>query len=251
MFLEVDDLSLTYQAPDSEKEALRGLSFEIESGEFVSLVGPSGCGKSTLLAVVAGLEKPTGGEVRLHGRRIEGSLPAVGYMPQKDQLFPWRSIRSNITLGLEVQKKDKSSYAKAEELMEKYGLLDFASMTPDQISGGMRQRCALIRTLVTEPEFLLLDESFSALDYQTRVSVSVDTRDIIKNEKKTALLVTHDISESIMLSDRIIVMTSRPGRVKAVHDLLELRDVEPMQRLESDGYHKLLKMIWKELEIDG
>ena len=201
MILEIDNLSLTYQTPDSENEALKGLSFDIESGEFVSIVGPSGCGKSTLLSVIAGLEKPTDGAVRLHGKNIKDPITAIGYMPQKDQLFAWRSIRSNITLGLEIQKKDKASYDKAEKLMEKYGLIDFADMTPDKISGGMRQRCALIRTLVTEPEFLLLDESFSALDYQTRMSVSIDTRDIIKNEKKTALLITHDISESVMQSE--------------------------------------------------
>ena len=135
--------------------------------------------------------------------------------------------------------------------MKKYGVLDVASMTPDQLSGGMRQRCALIRTLVTDPEFLLLDESFSALDYQTRIAVSIDTRSIIKREHKTALLVTHDISESLMLSDRIIVMTKSPGRIHAIHDLSGLKDMPPEQRLEQAEYQLLLKEIWKELGIHG
>ena len=249
--LDVQNVGLIYQTPDREKEALQDMSFDISEGEFVSLVGPSGCGKSTLLNIIAGLEKPTSGKVLLKGEPIMGPGPAVGYMPQKDHLFGWRNIRSNVTLGLEIQKKDASYYEKAEQLMDKYGLMDVKDMTPDMLSGGMRQRCALIRTLVTDPSFLLLDESFSALDYQTRVSVSVDIRSIIKTENKTALLVTHDISESLMLSDRVIVMTESPGRVKAIHDLEKLKDVSPMQRMELEEYSALLKTIWKELDIHG
>ncbi len=251
MLLELDHIGLIYQTPITEKEAVRDVSFEIEEGEFVSLVGPSGCGKSTLLYLIAGLERPTSGKVLLHGKPVTSPTTAIGYMPQQDQLFPWRTIRSNVTLGLEIRKKEKAYYDRAEELMQKYGIRDVASMTPNQLSGGMRQRCALIRTLVTDPEFLLLDESFSALDYQTRISVSTDTRAIIKNEHKTALLVTHDISESLMLSDRIIVMTKSPGRIYKIHDLSQMKDVEPKQRPELAEYQLLLKTIWRELGIYG
>jgi len=158
--LELNSIGFIYQTPEREKEALKDLSFQIEDGEFVSLVGPSGCGKSTVLSIIAGLLKPTSGEVLLSGQRINGTTPEVGYMPQKDQLFGWRNIWLNVTLGLEIRKKDASYYEKAEKLMEKYGLSDVMQMTPGKLSGGMRQRCALIRTLVTDPEFLLLDEPF-------------------------------------------------------------------------------------------
>lgn len=251
VLLEVDNIGHVYQTPKLEKEALKDVSFQIEEGEFVSLVGPSGCGKSTLLSIIAGMEHPTFGEVRLGGRRVNGPTEEIGYMPQKDHLFSWRNIRSNITLGLEIQKKGPEYYQKADELMEKYGLHDAGDMMPDQLSGGMRQRCSLIRTLATDPGFLLLDEAFSALDYQTRVSVSVDIHSIIRNEKKTVLLVTHDISESLMLSDRVIVMTHRTGTVKKIHDLSALKDIAPMQRLEHEAYGAMLKEIWKELDIHG
>lgn len=249
MRLEVKNVGFIYQTPETEKEALKDLSFQIEDGEFVSLVGPSGCGKSTVLSIIAGLQKPTSGEVLLSGQQINGPSRDVGYMPQKDQLFGWRNIWSNVTLGLEIQKKDASYYEKAEMLMSKYGLHDVKQMAPNQLSGGMRQRCALIRTLVTDPDFLLLDEPFSALDYQTRVSVSIDTRSIIKNEHKTALLITHDISESLMLSDRIIVMTKSPGKVKSIHDMGSLKNIPPLERMEQEDYNRLLKGIWKELDI--
>ncbi len=249
--LKLEHVGLIYQTPEMEKEAVRDICFEIEEGEFVSLVGPSGCGKSTILYMIAGLEHPTTGRILLKGTPISAPSAEIGYMPQQDQLFPWRNIFPNVTLGLEIQKKGKRYYDRARELMDKYGVLDVASMTPDQLSGGMRQRCSLIRTLVTDPEFLLLDESFSTLDYQTRIAVSIDTRDIIKSEHKTALLVTHDISESLMLSDRIIVMDKNPGKIYAIHDLTQMKDLTPEQRLEHPEYQVLLKKIWKELGING
>ena len=250
MLLEVNDVGFVYQTPEREKEALKDVSFTIEQGEFVSLVGPSGCGKSTLLSILAGLEHPTSGVIHLGGQELSSPSPAIGYMLQKDHLFPWRSVRANIELGLEIQKKKDDAHRKAaERLMKCYGLWEAADMPPSQLSGGMRQRCALIRTLITDPEFLLLDESFSALDYQTRTAVSVDIRSIIKQEKKTALLVTHDISESIMLSDRIMVMSHAPGRIIAIHNLSAFRDVPPMDRVEHKEYQAVLKQIWKELDI--
>ncbi len=249
--LDVDHVGHVYQTPQREIEALKDVDFHIEEGEFVSLVGPSGCGKSTLLTIIAGLEHATYGEVRLNGRPVTGPTEEIGYMPQKDHLFSWRTIYSNITLGLEIQKKGPAYYRKAEELMEKYGLRDAGRMMPDQLSGGMRQRCSLIRTLVTDPKFLLLDEAFSALDYQTRVSVSIDIHTIIRNEKKTVLLVTHDISESLMLSDRVIVLTHRPGTVKKIHDLGVLKNLAPLERLEHEAFGSITREIWKELDSHG
>ena len=234
--------------------ALDHVSLSLDNGLY-GLTGENGAGKSTLIRILAGITEPDSGEFFLDGRPVipqsSEYKKGIGYMPQQDQLFSWRSIRSNVNLGLEIQKKGPAFYERAEELMKKYGVLDVASMTPDQLSGGMRQRCALIRTLVTDPEFLLLDESFSALDYQTRIAVSIDTRSIIKREHKTALLVTHDISESLMLSDRIIVMTKSPGRIHTIHDLSSLKDMPPEQRLEQTEYQLLLKEIWKELGIHG
>ena len=251
LLLEVNHVGHVYQTPACENEALKDVSFQIREGEFVSLVGPSGCGKSTLLTIIAGLERPTYGEVSIDGKRITAPTTEIGYMPQKDHLFSWRNIYSNITLGLEIQKKGPEYYRKAEEMMEKYGLGDVRHRMPDQLSGGMRQRCSLIRTLVTDPKFLLLDEAFSALDYQTRVAVSVDIHTIIRNEHKTVLLVTHDISESLMLSDRVIVLTHGPGTVKAIHELSALKDVPPMERLEHEAFGSMIKTIWGEIDIHG
>ncbi len=213
ILLETQNIGFIYQTPTTEKEALRDVSFTVEQGEFISLVGPSGCGKSTLLSILAGLENPTSGSILLRRRKMDGITQEIGYMPQKDHLFPWRSVMKNITLGLEIQKKhDTQHMENAERLMKMYGLWEVADQPPRQLSGGMRQRCALIRTLITDPDFLLLDESFSALDYQTRVSVSVDIRSIIKREQKTALLVTHDIAEAIRLSDRIAGLFAKQRR---------------------------------------
>lgn len=252
MLLETENIGFIYQTPTTEKEALRDVSFTVEQGEFISLVGPSGCGKSTLLSILAGLENPTSGSILLRGRKMDGITQEIGYMPQKDHLFPWRSVMKNITLGLEIQKKhDTRHMENAERLMKMYGLWEVADQPPRQLSGGMRQRCALIRTLITDPDFLLLDESFSALDYQTRVSVSVDIRSIIKREQKTALLVTHDIAEAIRLSDRILVMSHCPGTILAIHDLQMLRDALPMERMEKAAYMTIMKEIWKELGVDG
>ena len=249
MIVELQAVDLTYQAPDGEVDALRGVSFGIGEGEFVSLVGPSGCGKSTLLSVVAGLESPSAGAVYVDGEPVTAPSPKIGYMPQKDQLFSWRTIWANVTLGLEIQhQNNKERQAHVQDLLERYGLADFAHKTPSQLSGGMRQRCALIRTLATDPKILLLDEPFSALDYQTRLSVSADIYAIIRQEHKTALLVTHDISESISLSDRIVVLSQRPAGVKAIHTLEELRGIPPLDRRDHPAFRTYFNAIWKELD---
>lgn len=252
MIVQLNNVDMTYQAPDGEIDALRGISFGISDGEFVSIVGPSGCGKSTLLSVIAGLEPTSAGSVYIDGDLVTAPSSKIGYMPQKDQLFPWRNIWTNVTLGLELQRQNTAQrQAHVRELLTRYGLSEFLHKTPSQLSGGMRQRCALIRTLATDPKILLLDEPFSALDYQTRLSVSCDIYTIIREEHKTALLVTHDISESISLSDRIIVLSKRPAAVKSIHDLEELKGMSPMQRRDHPAFRKYFNLIWKELDING
>ena len=241
--------SFVYQAPDGEVEALRQVDIDIAPGEFCSVVGPSGCGKSTLLSVVSGLEPLTAGTVEVDGAPVRGPSGTVGFMPQRDQLFPWRTIRDNVTLGLTVTKnRTPEALAYADALLKRYGLWEFAGKRPSQLSGGMRQRCALIRTMATNPKILLLDEPFSALDFQTRLSVSSDISRIIRQEGKTALLVTHDISEAISLSDRIFVLSARPAVVKSTHDLTALQNLSPLERRDTDAFHTYFQAIWKELD---
>lgn len=212
--LEISGLALSYHTTEGETEALNNMTFSVSKGEFVAVVGPSGCGKTTVLSVIAGLLKPTAGSVYLDGKLVTSPSGNVGYMLQKDTLFEWLTISDNIRLGLKVR-KDRSDVSRnyAHSLLEKYGLADFANHYPTQLSGGMRQRVALIRTLAFKPKLLLLDEPFSALDAQTRLSVGDDVRSIIHDEKGTALLVTHDISEAIALADRVIVLSPRPAHV--------------------------------------
>ena len=250
MMIDLQHVALTYQSPDGEVEALRDISFQMEEGEFVSIVGPSGCGKSTLLSLIAGLERPTAGSILVDGEAVRAPTPKAGFMPQQDQLFPWQTIWGNVTLGLAIrQGNTPEAQSRVRELLARYGLTDFSEKLPGQLSGGMRQRCALIRTLAADPKILLLDESFSALDYQTRLSVSADICRIIRQERKTALLVTHDISEAISLSDRVVVLTSRPATVRSVHDLAELRDLSPMERRDHPAFRTMFHPIWKELDV--
>lgn len=186
--LEVKDICKTYQSQNGEIEALKNISFDICEGEYISIIGPSGCGKSTLLSIISGLENKTSGEIYIDGK--------IGYMLQKDNLLEWRTIYKNVLLGLEIQKENTpENRAYVEELLKKYGLYEFKDKYPTQLSGGMRQRVALIRTLAIRPKILLLDEAFSALDYQTRLMVTEDVYKILKAENITALMVTHDISE--------------------------------------------------------
>ena len=250
MMIDLRQVALTYQAPDGEVEALRGITFSVEDGEFVSIIGPSGCGKSTLLSLIAGLETPSAGTVELDGEPVTGTSSKIGFMPQRDQLFAWRSIWGNVTLGLELSRQNTPErQAHVRDLLDRYGLSGFAGKQPGQLSGGMRQRCALIRTLATEPKILLLDEPFSALDHQTRLSVSADIHRIIRQECKTTLLVTHDIPEAISLSDRIIVLSRRPATVKNIYDLSTLRSFSPMERRAQPEFQTLFNVLWKELDL--
>lgn len=250
MTVRFEQLRKTYQSPDGELLALDGVSFSVEQGEFVSLVGPSGCGKSTALNILAGLEEASGGRVLLDGEPVREASGKIGYMPQKDHLFPWRSIWSNVTLGLELQhRKNRENLDRVQALLERYGLGGFTHKLPGQLSGGMRQRCALIRTMATDPGLLLLDEPFSALDYQTRLAVSDDIHTIIRREGKTAILVTHDISEAVSMSDRVVVLSARPGRVRTVVELGELEGLTPMERRDHPRFHHYFNLIWKELDV--
>lgn len=202
--LEILNLSMSYHTLTGETTAIKNLSFEVGEGEFVSIVGPSGCGKSTLLSLISGLLKPSSGRICMCGREITGTTHHMGYMFQKDTLFEWRTIQQNIMLGLEIQHRDSYEQKKRlDEMLKKYGLGNFKNYYPRQLSGGMRQRVALIRTLAVNPEILLLDEPFSALDYQTRLAVADEVGTIIRKEQKTAILVTHDIADAISYSQTI------------------------------------------------
>lgn len=245
--LEFKNVKYFYQTKDDEIFALNDINFDVEEENFVSLVGPSGCGKTTMLSLTAGLLSPSSGEIILDGTsKID--TKKIGYMFQRDHLFEWRTVWKNITLGLEIQKPKNldEKLAFAEELLKKYDLYSFKNQKPRSLSGGMRQRVALIRTLALEPKLLLLDEPFSALDFQTRLSVCDDVYDIIKSEKKTAILVTHDISEAISMSDKIIVLSSRPATVKD-EIYLNLEGKTPLKKREAPQFARLFDKIWSEL----
>lgn len=237
--LQFQDVTYIYHTVRGELVAAKDLTFSVGEGEFVAIIGPSGCGKTTLLSLAAGLLKPSEGRIESRG--------SFGYMLQKDELFPWRTIEKNLFLPLEVRRQKSSEQRnRVRELAQKYGLGDFLSSYPAQLSGGMRQRAALIRTLATDPDILLLDEPFSALDYQTRLNVCEDVANIIRSEKKTALLITHDISEAISLADRILVLTARPARVAHAHQL-DFGDIPPLKRREQPGFSGWFERLWGEL----
>jgi NitT/TauT family transport system ATP-binding protein len=249
--MELRNVNMTYQSPNGEIHALKDINFTVSDGEFVCIVGPSGCGKSTLLSIISGLLAPTSGNIILNGEILNGPSRKIGYMLQKDHLFEWRTILKNVLLGVEIQKAVTPEIKeKAIQFLQTYGLYEFCDKYPDQLSGGMRQRAALIRTLVTDPQILLLDEAFSALDYQTRLAVSDDIYRIIKKEKKTAILVTHDISEAISMADRVLVFSHRPGTVKKVYDIvLTCQWRTPLNSREAPEFRHYFHEIWRELDI--
>lgn len=246
-FLSFIDVSYAYHNLKGETQAIQNLSFHINEGEFVAIVGPSGCGKSTILSLISGIFEPEEGEIVF---AKDGKRPMIGYMLQRDHLFPWRTIWSNCVLGLEIQEqKTKEKLALAEYLLKEYNLWEVRNKKPDELSGGMRQRAALIRTLVLKPDLFLLDEPFSALDFQTRIEVSDDISSIIRESGKTVILITHDLQEAISLSDRVIVLSSRPAHV--------IRDI-PI-RLSSEGkgvlaarsapeFNDYFNLIWEDLK---
>ena len=243
--LECRDVCFSYHSTNGETKALSNISFQINSGEFVAIVGPSGCGKSTLLSIIAGLLKPESGEVILHHTQQQ----KIGYMLQQDHLLEWRTIWKNILLGPEITGTlTKEKEALAKRLLTEYGLTKFKDKKPGELSGGMKQRAALIRTMVMEPALLLLDEPFSALDYQTRLMVSGDIGSIIRKTGVTAVLITHDLSEAISLADRVLVLTKRPASVK--NDIpidLTLSEHTPLSARNAPEFKKLFTLLWKEI----
>ena len=245
--LTMQNVTARYQSPDGELTAAENISLTVSQGEFVSIVGPSGCGKSTLLTIMAGLKRPSEGKVLLDGEPITGPGGKIGYMLQKDNLLEWRTIYKNILLGLEIRNRltpENIEYARG--LLRTYGLWDFRDRYPSQLSGGMRQRVALIRTLAVKPEIFLLDEAFSALDYQTRLTVTDDIYSILRREGQTMVMVTHDIPESVSMSDRVVVLSGRPARIKQIHTI-ELGDLTPLERRDDIRLNEYSNEIWKEL----
>lgn len=241
--LKLTDVSLNYHSKKGETPALKNISFEVNENDFIAIVGPSGCGKTTVLSLISGLLKPSSGTIT---NAYENQM---GYMFQRDHLFEWRTIWQNVILGLEIQKKkSQENYDYIESLLIKYGLIDFKDKFPRELSGGMRQRVALIRTLALKPQVLLLDEPFSALDYQTRLNVCDDVSNIIACENKTAILVTHDISEAISMANKIIILTARPASVKKILPIDLKKYGTPFQRRECHEFSGLFDEVWKDLE---
>lgn len=249
--LSFDHISYSYHSVYGETLAIDDLSFQVKEGEFLAVVGPSGCGKSTLLSIIAGLIEPDDGRILFENEERKKSGINIGYMLQRDHLLEWKNMYQNAALGLAIQKKsdNKDKLMLLNHLFETYGLVSFDHAKPSELSGGMRQRVALIRTLLMEPDLLLLDEPFSALDYQTRLEVSDDIWKIIKREKKTAILITHDISEAISMGDRVLVLTKRPASLKKEIPIrLTFEDeISPFKARSAPEFHDYFNEIWEEL----
>lgn len=241
--LTLENVSYSYHTLLGETAAIEDITLNVKKGEFISIVGPSGCGKSTLLSLISGLSKPDHGTIKLYGNQN------IGYMFQKDNLFEWRSVYKNATLGLDINHRaTKENLAKVNSLFDSYGLSNFKNVRPSQLSGGMRQRAALIRTLALEPDILLLDEPFSALDYQTRLEVCDDIGTILRKEGKTAILVTHDLSEAISMGDRVVVLSNRPATIKDIVDIhFNLENRTPISCRNEPEFKDYFNKIWKEL----
>jgi NitT/TauT family transport system ATP-binding protein len=249
--LEIKDVNMNYHTKNGVTEAIKNISFNIEEGDFVSIVGPSGCGKSTLLNIISGLLEPSSGEVVYNDPDVKNNLDKMGYMFQKDYLFPWLTVRENVLLGLKIKGfLTVDNIERADNLLKNYDLEKFKDHKPTQLSGGMRQRVALIRTLALNPRILLLDEPFSALDYQTRQKLTDDVYEIIKREGKTAIMVTHDIGEAIIMSKRVIVLTKRPATIKDDMKIVFANsDKTPFNKRREPEFNKYFSKLWQ--EVDG
>lgn len=247
--LEVRDVCLSYHSISGETSALSHISFDLMPGEFLAIVGPSGCGKSTLLNLICGLLKAEQGTILMEGQPVSSGDPRIGYMLQKDHLLEWRSVYKNVLLGLEIRKEvTPKKLALIDEMLSTYGLDKFRDARPSELSGGMRQRAALIRTLALKPDLLLLDEPFSALDYQTRLNVSDDIGKILQKTNKPAILVTHDISEAISMASRVIILSARPATIQRIVPIqLEIEDRTPLSSRNAPNFKSYFNLIWKEL----
>lgn len=248
-FLKFDHVSHHYFSSKGYTKALDSISFSVKEGEFVSLLGPSGCGKSTILSIIARIFKQTEGKVLLKEQSISDSTLAIGYMLQQDYLFPWKTIIDNVLLGPKISKTEtKETTEKALELLHEVGLSEVANDYPNSLSGGMRQRVALVRTLITNPEILLLDEPFSALDYLTKLKLEDLVSELFKTYRKTAVLVTHDIGEAISMSDRIILLNANPGSIAKVFEVpIELRHETPLLVRRHPKYQIIFDKIWEKV----
>ncbi len=243
--LKIEHLKKFYHDKNGEIEAIKDIDLDIYDKEFLSIVGPSGCGKSSLLSILSSLEKATSGNIKFKHNNIR-----IGYMLQNDSLFPWRTILDNCLIGLEITHElNDDNKNKVIQLLNTYGLGDFIYKYPNSLSGGMRQRVALIRTLATDPDILLLDEPFSALDYQTRLALSDDVYQIIKNEGKTVIMVTHDLAEAISLSDRIVVLTKRPAEIKNIYTIHLSNKSTPINNRKAKEFSTYYDMIWRDLDV--
>jgi NitT/TauT family transport system ATP-binding protein len=252
--VELRAVGLRYFSRDGETEALKDVSFSMAAGEFVAIIGPSGCGKSTLLSLISGLFAPTDGLVLIDGRPVRGPSRKVGYMLQQDYLFEWRTILDNAVFGAEIQGTPlPKARERAAQLLTRYGLGQFLHRLPRQLSGGMRQRAALARTLCTDPDIVLLDEPFSALDSQTRLALADEITDILRRERKTVILVTHDIGEAVSMAERIVVMSRRPGCVKSDHAISFAGNdgarPTPLAARNAPEFNAYFNMLWQELDI--
>ena len=247
--LELKNIGYSYHSLHGETKALQDISFGVGEGEFVAIVGPSGCGKTTLLSIIAGLLAPEQGTILVNNP--DGSLryPKIGYMLQRDHLFEWRTVYRNVTLGLEIHKQlTPDRLEKVDRLLKEYGLDKFRDKRPNELSGGMKQRAALIRTLALEPQLLLLDEPFSALDYQTRLMVSADICHLIREAGKTMIIITHDLAEAISLADRVIVLSGRPASVRNEMPVkLTLRDDSPLAARNAPEFQNYFTRLWEDL----
>jgi NitT/TauT family transport system ATP-binding protein len=252
--VELRNVSLRYFGEEGETEALKDVSLNVTPGEFVAIIGQSGCGKSTLLSLISGLLQPTGGAVLVDGAPVTGPSRKVGYMLQQDYLFEWRTILDNAVLGAEIQGADMAKARdRAAKLLTRYGLGRFLHHRPRQLSGGMRQRVALARTLVTDPDIVLLDEPFSALDSQTRLALADEVSDILRREGKTAILVTHDIGEAVSMAERVVVLSRRPGQIRSSHAIHfgtagDPRPA-PLAARNAPEFNMYFRTLWKELEV--
>ncbi|MBS4200095.1 ABC transporter ATP-binding protein [Bacillus sp. FJAT-49732] len=249
-FLEVKQVAHFYFTPSTSTKALEDISFSIEEGEFISLLGPSGCGKTTMLSILAGLFPPTSGSIMIDHESPETNSNLIGYMLQQDYLFPWKTIEENIFLGLKLNGRlNEETKKNALLFLKQIGLEGVEKQFPRQLSGGMRQRAALARTMAVNPKLLLLDEPFSALDYQTKLKLEDLVFETLRAYKKTAILVTHDIGEAISMSDRIVLFSAKPGRIHRIFDVPEeLRHVTPFEVRGKEAYNDIFQTIWKELE---